>query len=170
MTTTPTEWLAPFQVNTSDGAAGSNDQYQSAVTELTGGRFLVVWLDTQDIIGIGPPDINAQIFDALGNPIGPELKFINSFIDFEQDLPVVTALPDGGFLVTYQSTSADLTPDQNIITDRFDANGSPVVAPNTTAFTEAEETAHFLWRAETIYRIGCPPQATDTLWVPRFCG
>src|SRR5215510_1465947 len=102
MTTTPTTWQAPVKVNTTDVAAPGNDQNAPFVTALTGGRFLVVWLDYTDYSSLGAPDVFGQIYDAVGAKVGNELK-LNSFVDFEQAHPEVVALGNGGFVLTYQT-------------------------------------------------------------------
>ena len=143
-TTTPTEWKTPFKANTTDfdGAEIANQQSESQVVALTGGRFLVVWLDYTDPLSLGAPDIFGQMFDALGNRLGDELFLLNAYVDYAQGPPKVAALSDGGFLLTYQ-TSADpfAGEGENIIAERYDADGGTVGQSARVAVTVADETA-----------------------------
>ena len=85
-----------FLVNSHTG----NQQRNVASTGLSDGGFLVTWHSyTQDGSGWG---IYGQRYDAAGTAVGAEFQ-INSFTSGEQTWPWVAALPDGGFVVTWQS-------------------------------------------------------------------
>ena len=84
-----------FTVNTSPTGGFA----EPSIAALAGGGFVVTWAaaangDT-DIYGV-----QARIFDASGNPASDEF-LVNSRIPGEQSQPVVTALPDGGFVIAY---------------------------------------------------------------------
>ena len=92
---------------------GSGDlRSQPSITALADGGFVVVWDASSDGDGI-----HARRFDSDGNPMGGEIK-----VDTESGLQwhaAVTALPDGGFTVAWNS---DDSTDARI----FDQFGFPV--------------------------------------------
>lgn len=83
--------------------AGS--QQQAALTALSDGRYILVWSDGStsgtDNSSYG---IKGQIVDANGVKIGTEF-LVNSAILNSQDNPVVSALPTGGFVVSWVDSS-----------------------------------------------------------------
>ena len=86
-----------FLVNTTT----LNGQTESAVTTLKDGRFVVSWTDQSDISGFFPTaDIRAQIFTANGTKSGTEF-IVNSQRDENQYNSEITALKNGGFVVTW---------------------------------------------------------------------
>jgi len=95
-----TEQVSEFLVN----SYTQNSQYDSEITALEGGGFIITWssLDHQQ----GDNDtsaVKARIFDADGNEIVSEF-LVNNYIDGRQVNPNVTALADGGFIITWTST------------------------------------------------------------------
>ena len=84
------------------------------MTTLANGDLLVVW-DTY-------AGINVRRFDAAGQALGDKLQ-VNTNLHHKYH-PVVTALPDGGFVIAWEST----WPDSGIYSQRFDANGNAVTA------------------------------------------
>jgi Ca2+-binding RTX toxin-like protein len=102
----------------------------SDVAALAGGGFVIVWQDDQTASPNLPlPDIKAQLFDAAGNPVGGEF-LVSLETASRQEVPKVAALPDGGFIVTWNDDS--LTGGDNdkssIKAQRFDAVGNRVGA------------------------------------------
>src|SRR5690348_6573990 len=71
-------------------------QSSPSVATLPDGRFVVTWFsgDTQDL--------RARLYTADGSAMGPDFV-VNSTIAGIQDLPSVTALVDGRFVVTWFS-------------------------------------------------------------------
>ncbi len=107
-----------FQVNTT---TISNQQY-SAVTALADGGFVVTWSsNSQDGSDYG---IYGQRFAANGDPLDDEFQ-VNTTTTSNQQYSAVTALANGGFVVTWSSNSQDGS-DYGIYGQRFDANGDPV--------------------------------------------
>ena len=87
---------------------------------LSGGDFVVVWS------GKGAGDasgIFGRRYDAAGSPLGGEF-LINTQTGYEQTLPAATALPDGGFLVAWQSHGNQDGDASGIYAQRFDAGGA----------------------------------------------
>ncbi len=110
----PTE----FQVNThTAGMQGLPD-----VAVLADGDFMVTWQsDGQDGSGYG---IYAQRYDTSGNRVGVEFH-ISTHTALTQDEPSMTALSDGGFVVTWESDGQDGS-GYGVYAQRFDASGSAV--------------------------------------------
>jgi len=106
-----------FRVNTHT----ASDQVYSSVAALPGGGFVVTWTSNgQDGSNRG---IYGQRYDASGNPFGVEFQ-LNSHTTYTQHQSCVTALPDGGFLVTWSSSGQDGS-GWGIYGQRFDAPGNP---------------------------------------------
>ncbi len=90
-----------FLVNTT--TAGS--QLTSSATALAGGGFVISWTDSSQ-----SPDepsgyaIRAQVFAADGSKLGTEF-LVNTTTSGNQDYSEVTALADGGFVVTWTDLS-----------------------------------------------------------------
>ncbi len=96
--------------------AGGNATAAS-VTALAGGGFVVVWADSASNA------VKAQIFDAAGGKVGGE-AVVHSTVTGTQDAPSVTALADGTFVVTWNS-SVNLN-DHSVIGQRYAADGTPL--------------------------------------------
>ena len=132
---TPTKWGSEFLVNTTT----NSDQYTPAITGLTNGRFVVTYSDSSgNAPDFGSIATRAQIFNADGSKFGGEF-LVNTTLADSQYIPDVTALPGGGFAITFQDFSLLNTanPDSaDIRVQVFDANGTKVgaefVAPTTT--------------------------------------
>lgn len=88
-------FYSEFQVNKTN----TNDQLNSATTELPGGGFVVTWQTYQ----AGNSDVMAQVFDASGMPVGPEFRVNNTVTADFQGRPDVITLNDGSFVVAYYS-------------------------------------------------------------------
>ncbi|WP_370277582.1 hypothetical protein [Pontibacterium sp.] len=97
-------------------------QYEPAVTGLENGGFVVTWSSyAQDGRGYG---VFGQNFDEVGNPVGDEYQ-INTYTFLQQDESTVTALVDGGYVVTWTSYGQDGRGD-GIYGQRFDEDGNKV--------------------------------------------
>ena len=120
-----------FRVN----ATVSNNQLESAIAALNDGGFLVTWTsDGQDGSLYG---VYAQRYDASGNPQGGEFR-VNSYTDSHQYQSAVTALADGGFLVTWASNGQDGS-GWGVYAQRYDRDGQPVGVPVLTGTGEINE-------------------------------
>ncbi|GAB1584220.1 hypothetical protein PPNSA23_41630 [Phyllobacterium phragmitis] len=99
-----------------------NDQSEASVTALTDGGWLVTWQSlSQDGSGYG---IYQQRYDISGNKVGDEER-VNTQIVNNQDNPSVTALTDGGWLVSWQSLSQDGS-GYGIYQQRYDSSGAKI--------------------------------------------
>ena len=96
-----------------------NDQYDPSVTALSNGGFVVAWASSgQDSDGLG---VYAQRYDADGTALGGEF-LVNTTTADDQEAPSVTALTDGGFVVTWESNNQD-GQTWGIYGQRYDADG-----------------------------------------------
>ncbi|WP_170985159.1 Ig-like domain-containing protein [Roseomonas sp. AR75] len=107
---------AEFRANTYT----SFSQYYPSVTTLADGGFVVTWSSSgQDGSGWG---IYGQRYDAAGNAAGAEFR-ANTYTDSDQSYPSVTALAEGGFVVTWMSNGQD-GGSYGIYGQRYDAAGN----------------------------------------------
>ncbi|MET1111879.1 MAG: cadherin domain-containing protein [Allosphingosinicella sp.] len=92
-----------FLVNTNK----FGNQNDPSVAALAGGGFVVTWVTSWGEDGSGSA-VKAQAFSASGAKVGAEF-LVNSAGFSGQEQPVVTALPDGGFLIAWMTmdTSQD---------------------------------------------------------------
>jgi hypothetical protein len=123
-----------FQVNNET----NENQFSAAVAGLADGGFVVTWQsDEQDGDDYG---IYAQRYDASGNTVAGEFQ-VNTETTSHQDSPAITALDDGGFVITWQSFLQD-TFSYGIYGQRYDVNGNTVGGEfqvnTTTADTQYE--------------------------------
>ncbi|CAI8806329.1 beta strand repeat-containing protein [Pseudomonas sp. IT-P4] len=109
------------QVNTTTGD-NQIAQYSTDVTALKDGGWLVTWHATHP--GESRFDIYAQRYDATGNRVGSETQ-VNTNTLNDQYIPAVTALNDGGWLVSWSSFSVAAN-GSDIYFQRYDANGQAV--------------------------------------------
>src|SRR6185436_1796351 len=87
-------------VNTAIGASQGSPQ----ITALSNGGFVVTWEDVSAGVGGAIGDnssggVKAQVFAADGTHVGSELR-VNSAITNDQGSQEITALSNGGFVVT----------------------------------------------------------------------
>ena len=107
-----------IQVNTFT----TGDQRHPSVAALAGGGFVATWTsDGQDGSGDG---IYAQRFDSAGIAVGSEFQ-VNAYTSNDQRISSVTALADGGFVVTWSGNSQDVS-GNGIYGQRYDSAGAAV--------------------------------------------
>ncbi|MDB5686726.1 MAG: hypothetical protein JWR77_1315, partial [Rhizorhabdus sp.] len=82
----------------------SGHQWASHVAGLAGGGYVVTWADDSGVLGDPDYAVAAQIFDADGQKVGDEFR-VNSETGSLQFYSDVTALSDGGFVVTWDDNS-----------------------------------------------------------------
>ena len=81
----------------------ANQQYMSTITSLSGGGFVVSWIDYSGIGGdASNAGIKAQIFSANGTKVGGEF-LVNTQTALDQVNPAVSSLAGGGFVVAWQT-------------------------------------------------------------------
>lgn len=86
-----------FRVNTTM----ESSQFEPAVTGLNDGGWVVTWV-SQDPEYQVDREIYAQAFNADGTPRGEEFV-VNTTYTYDQENPSVTALADGGWVITWDS-------------------------------------------------------------------
>lgn len=108
-----------FRVNSHTG----DNQQESSVATLSNGGFVVIW---ETLNQFNHYDIYGQRYDASGKIQSTEFR-VNSYTESGQIEPSISALTDGGFVVTW--TSYDYTQEagwnNGIFGQRYDANGIP---------------------------------------------
>jgi Ca2+-binding RTX toxin-like protein len=88
----------------------TRDQEDQSLVALPGGGFVAVWQQSESSgITFEYTTIRGQVFDALGNKLGPEFmanKVEAQSINYRYKDPDVTVLTNGTFLVTYTNDKA----------------------------------------------------------------
>jgi hypothetical protein len=169
------EWVTAYNqfVNYHDGMVAFTQQFSSTggteqantinvsqatevspqVAVLASGHEAVVWFT---------PDqqptwyhLQGQLFDAAGAPLGPAFDLANAQGLLAGSAPQVTALADGGFVVSWEhsalvsaSTSGPSTYSFDLQAQYFDANGTASgaaiqVGPTTTVAATSPPTMHW---------------------------
>ena len=105
MTTTVSTVGTEILVNT----AIINAQDRPQITALSNGGFVVTWEDGSLGVGGATGDISqqavkAQVFLADGTPVGSEFR-VNTATASLQERQQITALSNGGFVVTWHDSS-----------------------------------------------------------------
>ena len=96
------------------------DQFDSSVTSLVNGMWVVTWASyghASDASGI-----YAQIYQANGNKFGIEIH-VNTYTSGNQYNPEITTLENGDFIVTWESQDQDGS-GYGIYQQRYDADGA----------------------------------------------
>ncbi len=115
-----------FHINTyTDNIQGSPD-----IVRLANGNFLVTWYSVGN--DGSSEGVFAQLFGTDGATIGGEFQ-VNTFTDFSQHAPEITALPDGGFVVVWVS---GFPFPGGIYAQRFSADGEMVGAETHISTSE----------------------------------
>ena len=108
-----------FQINTHT----SGDQSWSDIASLPNGGFVVTWSSSgQDANGEG---VYAQRYNASGEKDGTEFR-VNTYQTGNEMHSEVTALNDGGYVVTWYSDTHTDDTNYGIHGQRFDASGAAV--------------------------------------------
>ena len=117
----------------------TTDGYQEepCVAAISGGGFAAIWS------GKGSGDVSGifgRRYDSSGTPLSSEF-LVNTHTANQQTSPAVAALPDGGFLVAWESAGDQDGSATGIYAQRFDASGSTVgskflVNTTTTSFQQ----------------------------------
>jgi Ca2+-binding RTX toxin-like protein len=122
----------------------TNEQLESDVTALAGGRFVVTWRDrSQSGDDTFNDAVRAQVFTASGARVGTEFV-VNTTTALDQDQPAITALPDGRFVIAWrdESASAGDMSGTAIRAQVYNANGTPkgaeFLVPTTTLGAQSE--------------------------------
>ncbi len=137
-----TQSVPEFVVNTTT----ANDQYESSVTALADGRFVVSWTDNSLSGGdTSTTAIRARIFNADGTQSVPEFV-VNTTTANSQYESSVTALADGRFVVSWTDDSATAGDNSGTAVRAriFNADGTqsvPEFLVNTTTVNSQSESS-----------------------------
>lgn len=107
---------------------GSSDaiQLEHRVIVLGNGNIVFFWVERVEVdYPYFHDSIRYRVFTPEGVAITEELQ-ANTFSNGNQVFPVVTALPDGGFLAVWQSYGQDSALGRALYGRRCDENGSPL--------------------------------------------
>ena len=110
--------MSDFQLN----PRSFYSQPDPAIAALPNGGLIAIWQsEYQDGHDWG---IFGQRYDADGNPVGEEFQ-VNTTTKDAQKNPSVVALPNGGFIVTWQSRNFGGS-EYDIFAQIYDASGNPI--------------------------------------------
>ncbi|MCB5176027.1 Calx-beta domain-containing protein [Microvirga lenta] len=124
------------QVNT----WATHTQTFPSITRLAGGGWVVTWqsLDQDGYMN----GVYQQRYNADGTASGPETR-VNSYVPGSQELAAVTALSDGGWVVTWQSygqwNGTEYEMNHSVYQQRYGADGN-TIGPETRVNTTTENT------------------------------
>ena len=88
------------------------------------GNFIVAWESDGQAAPGADADVYGQRFDSSGNKLGPEF-LVDTYTTGRQEAPAVAAVPDGGFVVVWQSQFEDGS-GFGVFGRRFDRKGDPL--------------------------------------------
>ncbi|MBF9231749.1 cadherin repeat domain-containing protein, partial [Microvirga sp. BT350] len=97
------------------------DQTDPCVTALTDGGWVVTWTSGDPYDG----DVYQQRYDKNGHAVFSADKRVNTTTTYDQSGSSVTALADGGWVVTWHSFLQDGS-SNGVYQQRYDATGNPV--------------------------------------------
>ncbi|MCU6667798.1 cadherin domain-containing protein [Enterobacteriaceae bacterium H4N4] len=109
--------------NSSNNGGDFNYPYIAALAD---GGYAVTWMEYSNSNGSYEYAVYVQQFNAGGSKVGATVQLDaldnNTFND-EDQLPRITALGDGGYVVTWMGTNG---PDLDVYAQKFNASGVPV--------------------------------------------
>lgn len=111
-------------------------QLNPDVAGLTGGGFVVAWLDNSLGGGSGSR-VRAQIFDAAGNKVGSEFE-ANALATTHQGNPQTAALSNGGFVITWTDNHGGDPSGTSVRAQVYNSAGTPVGSEFTVNTTTAD--------------------------------
>ncbi len=130
--------VAEFLVN----SEFTTSQFSPEITALADGRFVVTWYTLDNLQDNDSTAIKARLFNVDGTPVADEF-LVNSEFDNAQLSPEVTALADGRFVVSWETTDSIQDGDGYAIKARlFNADGTPVADEFlvNSEFTDRQQT------------------------------
>ena len=105
MTTTPRLWNSLTQVNTTDG---DKNQFQSQITPLQDGGYVVVWTDLSRTDNPLGEAVVGQRYNAAGNKVGGEVM-LSQFTSGDQFSPAITTWQRDGSCSTTSNQAPGTT-------------------------------------------------------------
>jgi RTX calcium-binding nonapeptide repeat (4 copies) len=135
-----------------------DDQSYADIAALPNGGFVVTWSSYgQDSSNWG---IYAQLFNAAGERVGDE-KLVNTYTAGGQIHPAVAGLPNGGYVVSWQSSDQDGS-GYGVYQQRFDANGDVLAGDFGLKLIGTTDADGLIWNRSDAVRIESGA-GTDTL-------
>ena len=129
-------------LNDIDVTATTNAQTNPALTALTDGGWIVTWesfgQDAASSFGV-----YQQRYNSNSTKNGSEIR-VNTVTAGNQQLPAVTALSDGGWVLTWQSNGQDAINSLGIYQQRYDSSGAKSggeILVNTTTAGDQQDSA-----------------------------
>jgi hypothetical protein len=101
-------------------------QEAASVAALAGGGFAISWTSNNEVSAGSQQDIYVRLFNASGTATSGEI-LVDTTTTGVQDTSNILALPDGGFLVTWDSNQ-DTGGSNGVFAQRFNASGQKVGA------------------------------------------
>jgi len=98
-----------------------NSQISPEITSLENGGYVVVW-QSEELSANGSFDIYVKVYNELGEVVSSE-TLVNNIVENSQELPQITNLTNGGFVVTWQSFDIDSNK-YEVKTQTYDSNGN----------------------------------------------
>ncbi|MCB1518766.1 MAG: cadherin domain-containing protein [Hyphomicrobiaceae bacterium] len=127
--------IAGGRVNTTT----SPTQIEPSAAALPGGGWVVTWSSNNQVANNSSFDIYQQIYDNSGSKVGGE-TLVNTTTSGNQLHSEITVLDDGGWLVTWSSSSGDGS-DYGVYQQRYDSSGAPVGGETlVNTFTNSYQT------------------------------
>ena len=111
------------QINTTT----AGDQYAPSVAGLPDGGFVVTWFSPNQ------GGMHLQRYDSSGSPVGSETR-VNTTSEFTPSAPEITALADGGYIVSWQCQNQPGGNYYDVYVQRFDSSGA-TAGPETRVNT-----------------------------------
>ena len=120
------------------------DQRDARVVALSDGGWVVVWVSAGQ--NGGSSGVYQQVYNALGQAVGNELK-VDSSTSSAQQLPELTALADGGWVVTWTARHGS---DQNVYQKTFHINNDPIRVTDIALANGTENVAYSITSAQLL--------------------
>jgi hypothetical protein len=127
---TPTDSNGWYDVGDASAPTAPDSQFDPVVATLSNGNIVVAWRESDPTLGDGnSASVKAQIFVNSANIVPLTLEFVvNTTVAGVQQLPAITVLTNGNFVVTWTdwSASADDPSDAAIRGQIFSSLGNKV--------------------------------------------
>ena len=141
-------------------------QTEPDVAVLPDGGFVVVWRSNEQDGSLA--SIFGQVFGPDGKPVGSEIP-VNQNIQDMQDLPSVTGLADGTFVVAWTGYMEEML-GYVVLARRFGPSGAPLsddvaLAPEKSSFQDAVDLqAGFDQSFQAAWQRSGPPDFETQIW------
>ena len=104
-------------------AVTERSQRDPQIAVLADGRMAVTWTSFADH-GPPTPQVRARLLDETASPVGGEIAVLDPALDSSSSTQAIAPLADGGFLVTYKTTTNSFD-SRDVVAQRFAPDGTP---------------------------------------------